>query len=109
MAPSRSRSGPSRLVACAEAPYVIGDFVWTGMDYLGESSIGNAKPNAPTRPAPPNRLHRRFRRPDSFRAPGAQAAGVFPGRPATRTSACRFPWFNCYCGDIDIIAKPKPQ
>ncbi len=21
-------------------PYVIGDFVWTGFDYLGESSIG---------------------------------------------------------------------
>lgn len=24
-------------------PYVIGDFVWTGMDHLGESGIGNAK------------------------------------------------------------------
>lgn len=24
-------------------PYVIGDFVWTGMDYLGESGIGNAR------------------------------------------------------------------
>ena len=25
-----------------ECPYVIGDFVWTGMDYLGETGIGNA-------------------------------------------------------------------
>jgi len=24
-------------------PYIIGDFVWTGMDHLGESGIGNAK------------------------------------------------------------------
>lgn len=24
-------------------PYVIGDFVWTGMDYLGESGIGSSK------------------------------------------------------------------
>jgi beta-galactosidase len=24
-------------------PYVIGDFVWTGMDYLGESGIGSTK------------------------------------------------------------------
>jgi beta-galactosidase len=24
-------------------PYVIGDFVWTGMDYLGESGIGHTK------------------------------------------------------------------
>ncbi len=22
-------------------PYVIGDFVWTGMDYIGESGIGH--------------------------------------------------------------------
>lgn len=26
--------------AVNDLPYVIGDFVWTGMDYLGESSIG---------------------------------------------------------------------
>ena len=26
-------------------PYVIGDFVWTGVDYLGESGIGNAHPD----------------------------------------------------------------
>ncbi len=32
-----------------EHPYVIGDFVWTGMDHLGESSIGNAQLNAPVR------------------------------------------------------------
>lgn len=24
----------------ANLPYVIGDFVWTGIDYLGESGIG---------------------------------------------------------------------
>src|SRR5207302_9870889 len=28
-------------------PYVIGDFVWTAMDYLGESSVGNAQLSAP--------------------------------------------------------------
>lgn len=46
---------PNRIIYCAESypleaygswmavldfPYVIGDFVWTGFDYLGESSIG---------------------------------------------------------------------
>ncbi len=25
--------------------YVLGDFVWTSMDYLGEAGIGNARPN----------------------------------------------------------------
>ena len=30
-------------------PFVIGDFVWTGMDHLGESSIGNAQLASPGR------------------------------------------------------------
>jgi len=30
----------SNWKAVNDLPYVIGDFVWTGMDYLGESSIG---------------------------------------------------------------------
>ena len=29
-------------------PFVIGDFVWTGMDYLGESGIGHTKPDNDT-------------------------------------------------------------
>ncbi|HUO10805.1 MAG TPA: glycoside hydrolase family 2 TIM barrel-domain containing protein [Phycisphaerae bacterium] len=28
--------------ACEEKPYVVGDFVWTAMDYLGESGIGRS-------------------------------------------------------------------
>jgi beta-galactosidase len=26
-----------------DLPYVVGDFIWTGWDYLGEASIGNAR------------------------------------------------------------------
>ncbi|MBE0655828.1 MAG: DUF4982 domain-containing protein [Bacteroidales bacterium] len=52
---SDHRRIPSRIMYCAESypltafgawmdvldhPYVIGDFVWTGFDYLGEASIG---------------------------------------------------------------------
>ena len=55
-------------------PYVIGDFVWTGMDYLGESGIGH-----------------------SFYVE-ADTGWVF-GRPS--------PWFNAWCGDIDIIGQKK--
>jgi beta-galactosidase len=55
-------------------PYVIGDFVWTGMDYLGEAGCG----------------HMRFdNEPDGF------------GRP--------WPWFNAFCGDLDICGFRKPQ
>ena len=50
-------------------PWVIGDFVWTAWDYLGETGIGNAIGN----------------------------------------SANRFPWFNAFCGDVDICGFKKPQ
>jgi beta-galactosidase len=75
-------------------PYVLGDFVWTGMDYLGESGIGNAQLSAPKMPwetaaNPPAGG-------DEF---GAGLAQIF----------APYPWFNAYCGDIDLIGERKPQ
>ena len=54
-------------------PYVIGDFVWTAVDYLGEAGIGAAFAD---------------REPKFFQD---------------------WPWFNAFCGDIDIIGQKKPQ
>lgn len=54
--------------------YVIGDFLWTGMDYLGEASIGHAV--------------------------------------LSKTASdylLEWPWFNAYCGDIDLCGFKKPQ
>lgn len=56
--------------------WVIGDFVWTAIDYLGESGIGHS-----TIQKGPGQ--------DGFNAP--------------------FPWFNSYCGDVDLIGNKKPQ
>lgn len=56
-------------------PYVVGDFVWTAMDYLGEAGIGSA----------------------SFREKGNQS--MFQD----------WPWYNGWCGDIDLIGEKKPQ
>jgi len=54
--------------------WVIGDFVWTGMDYLGESGIG----------------HVYYDKKDaSFSMP--------------------WPWYNSWCGDIDITGQKKAQ
>ncbi len=58
-------------------PYIIGDFVWTGMDYFGEAGIG------------------RTRYSDSDQ----EAWMGLPG----------WPWFNAWCGDIDIMGNKKPQ
>jgi beta-galactosidase len=54
--------------------YVIGDFVWTAMDYLGESGIGHTFCT--------NEKY-------DFSKP--------------------WPWFNSWCGDIDLIGDKKPQ
>jgi len=56
--------------------YVLGDFVWTAIDYLGESGIGHAS------------------------IASGQAHEVF---------SPPYPWFNSYCGDIDLIGNKKPQ
>jgi beta-galactosidase len=54
--------------------YVIGDFVWTAMDYLGESGIGHTVCDTAK---------------DNFSKP--------------------WPWFNSWCGDIDLAGNKKPQ
>lgn len=57
-------------------PWVIGDFVWTGMDYLGETGIGHTQ--------------------------------YFTGDQKD-AFAMTWPWFNAWCGDIDITGNKKPQ
>ncbi len=60
-------------------PYVIGEFVWTGIDYLGETGIGR---NFYT----DRELH------------GEHWQGHLP----------QFPWHGAYCGDIDLTGHRKP-
>jgi beta-galactosidase len=55
-------------------PYVIGDFVWTAMDYLGEAGIAHAVLSNEKNP---------------FFMP--------------------WPWFNAWCGDLDLCGFKKPQ
>ncbi len=57
-------------------PYVIGDFVWTGMDYLGETGIGHTQ---------------------------------YFTKDQKDQFAMTWPWYNAWCGDIDIIGGKKPQ
>ena len=56
--------------------WVIGDFVWTAIDYLGESGLGQT----------------------SIRSGPGGPVGLAP-----------YPWFNSYCGDIDLTGNKKPQ
>ena len=60
-------------------PYVIGDFTWTGWDYLGEVGIGRTVYGAPD--------------------PAAGRAASWAG----------IPWRTAWCGDIDITGHRRPQ
>jgi beta-galactosidase len=55
-------------------PYVIGDFVWTALDYLGEAGLGHTVLDNQKNPQ------------------------LMP-----------WPWFNAWCGDIDICGFKKAQ
>ena len=57
-------------------PFVIGDFVWTAWDYLGEAGIGHSV----------------------FAKEGENVPFFMP-----------WPYFNGWCGDIDLIGQKKPQ
>lgn len=58
-------------------PFIIGDFVWTAMDYLGESGIGNT--------------------------------GYYAQNETDFPQFLDYPWFNGWCGDVDICGNSKPQ
>ena len=79
--------------------YVIGDFVWTGIDYIGESALGAAVLAPEKNPfAPPTA------------APAGPDAAALLQITLPKNSAFAkpgFPWFNSYCGDIDLIGNKK--
>ena len=59
-------------------PYVIGEFVWTGIDYLGETGIGR-----------------------NFYTDREKWGEHYHNVP-------QFPWHGAYCGDIDLVGTRKP-
>lgn len=82
-------------------PWVLGDFVWTAMDYMGESGLGAARLAAP---------------PSLFRgtapaAPAMQMPAAFQNHwpPNTVFDRPDFPYYVSGCGDIDLIGNKKPQ
>ena len=58
-----------------EHPYVIGDFVWTAIDYVGEAGVGH----------------------------------TFERTNDAWVQLMSWPWFNAWCGDIDLTGCKKPQ
>jgi beta-galactosidase len=71
-------------------PYVIGDFVWTAMDYLGEAGIGKFQYGAINN------------------EPDVIDEGINL-KSAMISFSSKWPWFGSNCGDIDICGEKKPQ
>lgn len=61
-------------------PWLIGDFVWTAMDHLGETGIG-----------------------------GSIVATAEEAKRQAAVFARPWPWIGSFCGDIDLIGQQKPQ
>ena len=87
---------PNRVICCTESkpgqmesywhdverlPYLIGDFVWTSMDYIGEAGIGKTLYVEP-----------------------AQAANAARGM-----HYAEYPWRTAGCGDFDLCGFERPQ
>lgn len=86
-----------------EKPYVIGDFVWTALDHLGEVGLGGGRYVPADRPQRGGPQFQTSRGPEEGMNPAMM--WQFPDRlgpefPATYTN---------YCGDIDLIGDKKPQ
>jgi beta-galactosidase len=78
-------------------PYVIGDFVWTSMDYLGEVSLGSASID----PAAKKTI---MKMPEGFQLP--KGINIFDLMVKMPT---KWPYFISGCGDIDITGEKKSQ
>ncbi|MBQ8069364.1 MAG: TIM barrel protein [Bacteroidales bacterium] len=99
-----------------EKPYVIGDFIWTAMDYLGEVGLGSSRyvqdnPDQPQRQMPmfQNSMGpKENQNPAMMWAGGGGNAGAAGSMP--RFQGPKMPTsFVSWCGDIDIIGDIKPQ
>jgi beta-galactosidase len=75
---SYPRDAFSNWALTNDYPYIIGDIVWTGLDYLGESGIGRF-------------YYKGKDRPGEHYASGGQPD-----------------WHGAYCGDVDMTGWRKP-
>lgn len=84
-----------------EKPYVIGDFVWTAMDYIGEVEIGNSK--YVEKSAGLNKI--------SFQLSNGIPEGTNPELIFNymANAPLRWPAYISGCGDLDLIGDKKPQ
>lgn len=105
-------------------PYTIGEFVWTAMDYLGESGIGAPANVTPEQAKQVEAITKMMK--GAMANMGADGKNPFAGmaeqqkkqqeeakkHPDSNPMSLMFPgypWHAADCGDIDLIGDRKPQ
>ncbi len=96
-----------------EHSYIIGEFVWTAMDYLGEAGAGSWSYKAPKEADQLGRFDSMLRQ--MLASIGANGKspfdGISPQQPSLSTSPLfpGWPWHGAVTGDLDLIGYRKPQ
>lgn len=97
-----------------EHPYILGEFVWTAMDYLGESGIGSWQYATPEQAAQAAQIAGYMNQ--MMSSMGADGKNPFEAlaqpdgktNPAMSLMFPGFPWHAAYSGDLDLIGDRKP-
>ena len=91
-------------------PYVLGEFVWTAMDYLGESGIGAWSYGDAKQAAQVSQMKNFLR---SFLAKmganGKNPMAPFQNGQPPSPLTPEWPWHASYCGDLDLTGFRKPS
>lgn len=98
-----------------EHPYILGEFVWTAMDYLGESGIGAwnyATPQEAAQAAQIAKMMKQF-----MANMGADGKNPFEAmadpnakpNPMAKLLFAGYPWHAAYSGDLDLTGFRKPS
>ena len=129
------RRVPSRLMMTTESfpaaafeqwqlakdnPFILGDFVWTAMDYLGESGIGSWSYGTPQQASQAgmmmtgmqgmaDKMFLAMANGVDMKAMMAQAGGNQGGESPMSFLFHGYPWHAAQCGDLDLTGHRKPQ
>jgi beta-galactosidase len=101
--------------AVKDQPYILGEFVWTAMDYLGESGLGTwsyATPEEATQAAQITKMMEPMMA--KMGADGKDPFEQFAGQnakpnPATKLMFPGYPSHASYSGDLDLTGFRKPS
>ena len=90
-------------------PYILGEFVWTAQDYLGESGIGAWSYGEPKQVAQMGQMKSYMRvYMAKMGADGKNPMAPFLNGQPNSPIAPGFPWHGAYCGDLDLTGFRKP-